>query len=450
MNFDMLKAALESALRETGVSEYEIYYMSDGTTSVSTLNKEVNAFSSSTTGGLCLRVLVDGKMGYASTELMTEAEMATLPERAKSNALATEKPDTVGIFAGSESYEPLRVEKAELLSAAELKSLSIQTGEALFAKDERVKEGTTSEAISVESSIRLVNSHGLDLALTCNVNALVAEAVVSENGENQADYSFKNLKRGKEGEIIAEMVDEAVGEALSKIGADLVPTGKYNVVISGNQMRSLLSVFSSAFSAKAALDGMSLLKGKEGETIAATIVTITDDPQREGSTVGTYFDAEGVATHRKAVVEAGVLTTLLHNRETALAMGKTTTANASKGGYSSPIGVRPYSFAIEAGDKSRDELFSLAGDGIFITEVKGLHAGANPVSGDFSLESAGFMIRDGKKCEAVKSFTVAGNFFELLKSITALGDKIEFGISTGLTGFGSPDVFVQNMSVAGK
>ncbi len=450
MNFDMLKAALESALRETGVSEYEIYYMSDGTTSVSTLNKEVNAFSSSTTGGLCLRVLVDGKMGYASTELMTEAEMATLPERAKSNALATEKPDTVGIFAGSESYEPLRVEKAELLSAAELKSLSIQTGEALFAKDERVKEGTTSEAISVESSIRLVNSHGLDLALTCNVNALVAEAVVSENGENQADYSFKNLKRGKEGEIIAEMVDEAVGEALSKIGADLVPTGKYNVVISGNQMRSLLSVFSSAFSAKAALDGMSLLKGKEGETIAAPIVTITDDPQREGSTVGTYFDAEGVATHRKAVVEAGVLTTLLHNRETALAMGKTTTANASKGGYSSPIGVRPYSFAIEAGDKSRDELFSLAGDGIFITEVKGLHAGANPVSGDFSLESAGFMIRDGKKCEAVKSFTVAGNFFELLKSITALGDKIEFGISTGLTGFGSPDVFVQNMSVAGK
>ena len=450
MNFDMLKAALDSALRETGVSEYEIYYMSDGTTSVSTLNKEVNAFSSSTTGGLCLRVLVDGKMGYASTELMTEAEMATLPERAKSNALATEKPDTVGIFAGSESYEPLRVEKAELLSAAELKSLSIQTGEALFAKDERVKEGTTSEAISVESSIRLVNSHGLDLALTCNVNALVAEAVVSENGENQADYSFKNLKRGKEGEIIAEMVDEAVGEALSKIGADLVPTGKYNVVISGNQMRSLLSVFSSAFSAKAALDGMSLLKGKEGETIAAPIVTITDDPQREGSTVGTYFDAEGVATHRKAVVEAGVLTTLLHNRETALAMGKTTTANASKGGYSSPIGVRPYSFAIEAGDKSRDELFSLAGDGIFITEVKGLHAGANPVSGDFSLESAGFMIRDGKKCEAVKSFTVAGNFFELLKSITALGDKIEFGISTGLTGFGSPDVFVQNMSVAGK
>ena len=215
-------------------------------------------------------------------------------------------------------------------------------------------------------------------------------------------------------------------------------------------MRSLLSVFSSAFSAKAVMDGMSRLKGQEGEKIAADIVTITDDPQREGESAGTNFDAEGVATHRKSVVEAGVLKTFLHNRETALAMGKETTANASKAGYSSPIGIRPYSFAIEPGDKTQDELFALAGEGIYITSFSGLHAGANPVSGDFSLQSAGFMIRDGKKCEAVKSFTLAGNFFELLKSIAAIGDKLERGLSSGLTGFCSPDVFVPEMSVAGK
>lgn len=450
MNFDALKSILEEALALEGVKEYEIYYMSDSSTSVSTLNKEVNSFSSGENGGLCLRVLVDGKMGYASTELMTEQEMKELPGRAKSNALATEKPDTVGIFAGSDSYEEVRIKKAEPLSAAELKAIAIKTGEALFDKSDKVKEGTSSQAISAGTSVRLVNSHGLDLSIDCGVNALIAEAVVQSDGENQADYSFKNLEADKVDDTISEMVDEAVGEALSKIGADLVPTGKYNVVFDGNQMRSLLSVFSSAFSAKAAIDGMSKLKGMEGETIAAPIVTITDDPQREGSTVGTNFDAEGVATHRKAVVEAGVLTTLLHNRETALAMGKETTANASKAGYSSPIGVRPYSFAIEPGDKSRDELFALAGDGILITELKGLHAGANPVSGDFSLESAGFMIRDGKKCEAVKSFTVAGNFFDLLKAISALGDKLERGVSTGLTGFAAPDTLVPDMSIAGK
>ena len=447
MNFDVLKNALVSALEKEGLSEYEIYYMSDESTSVATLNKEVNSFSSSSSGGLCLRVLVGGKMGYASTELMTEAEMAELPVRAKANAAATEKPDTVGIFRGSESYDELKLEKVELLLAAELKDYAIKTGEALFAKDTAVKEGTSSQAISAGTTVRLVNSHGVDLSLDCGINALIAEAVVGVDTENQTDYSFKNLT-GKE--TVDEVVTEAVSEALAKIGAGSVDSGKYNVVISGNQMRSLLSVFSSAFSAKAVIDGMSRLKGLEGEKIASDIVTITDDPQREGNAVGTNFDAEGVATHRKAVVEAGVLKTFLHNRETALAMGKETTANASKAGYSSPIGVRPYSFAIEPGDKSRDELFALAGDGIYITEINGLHAGANPVSGDFSLQSAGFLIKDGKKAGAVKGFTVAGNFFELLKNISALGDKLERGVATGFTGFCSPDVLVPNMSVAGK
>lgn len=447
MNFDLLKNALVKALSEEGLTEYEIYYMSDESVSVATLNKEVNSFSSSESGGLCLRVLVDGKMGYASTELMSESEMAELPRRAKSNAEATEKPDTVGIYAGSDSYEELKIKKVELLSAADLKDYAIKTGEALFAKDPAVKEGTSSQAICAGTTVRLVNSHGVDLSLDCGINALIGEAVVGVGDENQQDYSFKILTGD---ETVTEVVDEAVSEALARIGAGSVDSGKYNVVISGNQMRSLLSVFSSAFSAKAVIDGMSRLKGKEGEKIASEIVTITDDPQREGNAVGTTFDAEGVATHRKAVVEAGVLKTFLHNRETALAMGKQTTANASKAGYSSPIGIRPYSFAIEPGDKSQDELFAMAGDGIYITEINGLHAGANPVSGDFSLQSAGFLIKDGKKAEAVKGFTVAGNFFELLKSISSLGNKLERGVTTGFTGFCSPDVLVPGMSIAGK
>ena len=146
MNFDVLKSTLIAALKEEGITEYEIYYMSDESTSVQTLNKEVNSFSSATSGGLCLRVATDGKMGYASTELMTEAEMKELAIRAKVNAAATEKPDTVGIYAGSESYEELKLEKVELLSAAELKTYAVKTGEALFAKDSAVKEGTSSQA----------------------------------------------------------------------------------------------------------------------------------------------------------------------------------------------------------------------------------------------------------------------------------------------------------------
>ena len=196
--------------------------------------------------------------------------------------------------------------------------------------------------------------------------------------------------------------------------------------------------------------GMSLLKGKEGEKIAADIVNITDDPMREGVSIQTNFDAEGVAAYRKSIVENGVLKTLLHNRETAMAQGVESTGNASKGGYASPVAVSPYAFCIEAGDKTEEELFALAGNGIYVTELKGLHAGANAVTGDFSIESAGFKIVDGKKGEAVKSFTIAGNFFELLKSIAALSDKVEVAVTGGFTTFGSPAVLIHDVSVAGK
>ena len=90
---------------------------------------------------------------------------------------------------------------------------------------------------------------------------------------------------------------------------------------------------------------------------------------------------------------------------------------------------------------------ALAGDGIYITEVKGLHAGANSVTGDFSIESAGFMIEDGKKTRRVKSFTVAGNFYDLLKNITCAADNLEF---PGMGTVGSPSILAEGLSVAGK
>lgn len=450
MNFEVIKNALVSALNTAGVTEYEIYYTSGSDNSIGTLNKEVNTFSSSTSGGLCLRLVMDGKMGYASTELMTEGEMVELVDRAIANAAATEKPNAVGIYAGGEEYEENRIPAFVPVSTATLRSAAIRSGEAIFARDERVQLGSETRAASSGFDIRIVNSHGIDLVSNCGFNALVAEAVVMENGEKQQDYGLKAFDETNLDEVINELAGEAVDNALAKIGAGLVPSGKYNIVISGKQMRSLLSVFSSAFSGKAVIDGMSPLKGKLGETVAAPIVTITDDPQREGNSIGLTFDAEGVPTHRHEVVSGGVLKMFLHNRETAKQMGTATTANASKAGYSSPVGVRPHSFCIEAGDKTKDELLAMADGGIYVTELKGLHAGANAITGDFSLESAGFMIREGKLAEAVKSFTVAGNFFEMLKSVGALGDKIERGLQTGFTGFGSPDVFVPDMSVAGE
>jgi PmbA protein len=234
------------------------------------------------------------------------------------------------------------------------------------------------------------------------------------------------------------------------MGAGAVETGKYSVVFDGRQFRQFLSAFSSVFSAKNAQLGLSLLAGKEGEAVAAPCVTLVDDPMREGCPMQTPFDGEGVATMRRNVIENGVLKTLLYDLTTAKKAGVESTGNGQKGSYSAPVAIAPYNFAIAAGEDSLEELFEQVGNGVYITECKGFHAGANAVTGDFSIESAGFVIRDGKRAEPVKSFTVAGNFFDLLKQIDRLGNEIVWGIPGGFTVYGSPHILVRNVSIAGK
>lgn len=446
MNFELLKSAIENEAKAQGVSEYEIYYMSSEELSLDTLNKQTNSFSSGNSGGICLRVLHEGRIGYASSELMDEEEMKALVSRAKANALATEKPDTVGIFKGSESYAELKNAEFTPKSAGELKKLTEELAEEIYKTSDKVVGGTQTYGIAAEFVVRLSNSHGLNLETRCGINALQLQAVVCEGGKYESAYDITELH----GEVdMPALASKVVDEALLKVNATTVPSGKYSVVLDAKQMRTLLAVYSSVFSSKMAQMGMSLLAGKEGEKIASDIVTITDDPMRDGVSIQTNFDAEGVAAYRKAVVENGVLKTMLYNRETAKAAGVESTGNASKGGYASPVGISPYAFCLEAGDKSKAELLAMAEGGIYVTELKGMHAGANPVTGDFSLESAGFRIVDGKLGEAIKSFTIAGNFFELIKSIAALSDEVEVGVSGGFTTYGAPCALIHDVSVAG-
>lgn len=162
------------------------------------------------------------------------------------------------------------------------------------------------------------------------------------------------------------------------------------------------------------------------------------------------FDAEGSPTHKKNIVENGVFQTLLYNLKTAAVAGKKTTGNASKAGYNAAVGIRPFTMYLAGGEISEEELLKQAGNGVYITDLSGLHAGANPISGDFSLQSAGFMIEDGKKTAYVKSFTVAGNFYDLLKNVRCVASNVKLPRAMGSTAFGAPSVLVDGLSVAGK
>ena len=447
MNFEQMKEYLVAAAKAAGLTEYEIYATSTSEVSTETYKSEISSFSSGESGGISFRCIVDGKMGYASSEFLTREEMEALVDRAIDNAKNIESEDEVFIFPGSEHYEEVNAKVAGLPEAATLKDWALNLQKKTYEAHPSVSDGTQTAAVAFESSIMLCNSHGLELSNHVGSSGVYIDAVVKEGDE--AVSGFK-LKSGKSPTDFENLPLEAVTEARSKLGAGTVESGKYDCVISGNQMRSLLSAFWSMFSAKMVQHGMSLLKGRIGEKIASDIVNVTDDPRRPECDIQTSFDGEGVATYRKSIIENGELRTYLYDLTTAKKDGVASTGNGQRGSYASSVSIAPYCCCLEAGDKSQDELFTTMKDGLYITELKGIHAGANAVTGDFSLESAGFRIRDGKIAEAVKTFTIAGNFLELLKSVDAIGNEVRFGFSGGFTSFASADVLVRGVSVAGK
>lgn len=446
-NFDIIKGALVEAAAAAGIEEYEIYYESGSSISAETLKNELSGFSSGTTGGICFRCIVDGRMGYASSEVMEPEEMAALVARAANNARFIGTAEREIIFAGSPEYGKKTRDFTALPGAEQLKNTALEIQKQNFAQGEYVTDSTQSAAMAYESETVLCNSHGLELSNHAGFAGAYSEVVVCRDGESS--FGFKTAAMD-DAEALKSVSAGAYEDAMSKLGAGEVESGKYSIVMSGKQMRSLLATFWTVFSGRSVRLGLSLMGDKLGQAVAADCVTLSDDPFDPNCPVQTTFDAEGVAVRKKNIIEHGVLRTLLYNLSEAGRAGVETTGNAFKGGYADTVGIRPFRLGLEPGTLSREQLFEQVGDGIFVTEIKGLHAGANASTGDFSIESAGFMIEGGKRGRAVKSFTIAGNFYELLHNIAALGNDVDYGMPSGLNVFASPDVLIKNISVAGK
>ena len=448
MTFNEFKNLVIAACKEAGIEEYELYYSTSESISVETFRHEISEFTSSRNGGVCFRCIVNGKMGYASTEDLSAEQAKAVVMKAADSAFLLESEEAVFLGEGGQEYEPLQLRSYDLPGADALISAALDAQEKLYAADPMVIDGCQTNTIAERSEMAIFNSKGLDLHYENNATGLVAVAVVSNGTEMENSYEIKlgNLAEMDAGAIVSK----AASSAKAKLGGQVAPTGQYPVVFSPSAMCSLLGVYAGIFSSEAAQKGLSRLAGKEGDVIAADIVTLVDDPFHKDNPMPINFDAEGSPTHKKNIIEKGKLCTLLYNLKTAAVAGKKTTGNASKAGYDSSVAIRPFTLYLENGSISEEELLQQMGNGVYINSLGGLHAGANPITGDFSLQSAGFMIENGVKTYAVKSFTVAGNFYDLLKNITALANNCELPMAMGMTAFGSPSVRVDGLSIAGK
>ncbi len=449
MNYQEFKNAVLSAAKENNLKDYELYYTESSGTSVEAYQSEITNFSSDSSLGVCFKCIVNGKTGYASTENLTADDALSIVKRAMENALSIESDEPSFIHQSGDNYLSYEASADTEPTSAELSDFTLKLQSQVYKTDERVVDGTMSVSGHDSSKYALCNSNGLDLEDTAAFSYSYAVALVSdgENKYNGDDIASGNLESFDAAKIAAGAVEDAV----STIGYTSVPSGKYTVVFSSKVMASMLATYSSVFCADTAQKGLSLLAGKEHTKVAADILTLTDDPLYEDALVKRTFDAEGAATYPKNVIEKGELTTLLYNLATAAKAGVKTIGNASKASYASPVSIHPYSFYINPVKGSLDDLLSAAGDGIYVTSVEGMHAGANAITGDFSLSSGGFKIENGKKGNPVKGFTISGNFFSLLKDISLIGEDLKFNpFALGASRCGSPSILVNGITIAGK
>ena len=448
MDYQSFKNAVIAACAESGIAEYELYYQSGADTTIGVFAHEIKEFSSSEGGGVCFRCIVEGKMGYASTQDMSPEAAKALVARAADNASCLETEEAVFLCEGGKEYQPLDRKFYDLPTTEEMIQCALETQEKIYAADPMVIDGCETQVISESSDIAIYNSKGLDLTYSNKVSGLVVAAVVSDGKEMSDSYE---IKLGKLSELDTdELTKKAVADAKLKLGGEAPASGAMPVIFDTHAMCSLLGVYSSIFNSENAQKGLSRLAGKEGEVIAAEIVTLVDDPFHPENPSPMNFDGEGCPTYTKKVIENGRLNTLLYNMKTAAVAGRETTGNASKAGYDSPVGIRPFTMYLEGGDLTEEELLQKAGNGVYITSLGGLHAGADAISGDFSLQSSGFKIENGQKTDYIKSFTVAGNFYEMLKNVVALANNCRLPRAMGSTAFGAPSVLVDGLSVAGK
>ena len=443
MDLKSYKKAVFEAAEKAGLTEYEIYYQGCAATVISTFKQEVSDFSSHTDGGLCFRCIYGGKMGYASTECFEDA--SGLVARAMDNAAVLEAEEQVFLAQGGQNYRKWTGRNYKLPDTKKLMDMVLESQSKLYAAG--AADGTTTRGISEENVIEICNSKGLDVRTKVDLCALVISAVVE--GENEKANEYKIAIGDPNTMDISKLTGEVVANARQKLGGAVPATGACPVVFAPKAMADLLSVFADTFFANRVQKGLSKMP-EEGTVVAAPCVTIVDDPFHPQSPMPMAFDGEGSPTKTKKVIEDGVLKTLLYNLKSANVAGKKTTGNGSKAGYDSNVGTRTYSMYLCGGELTEEQLLQQAGDGIYITNLMGLHAGANSVTGDFSLQSAGFLIENGVKTGFIKGFTVAGNFFGLLQNIRALADNSHLPDPVGMTAYGAPSTLVDGLTVAGK
>jgi PmbA protein len=403
--------------------QLEAYVGRSSDTQVRVYEGEVEQLAVADSQGVGVRVVRNGRQGFAYCGTFDAGALAEAVEEARDNA-AFGEPDEANGLPAPDGVEPAALDLwrpglADVPTADKV-ALALELERAVLAADARITGVESCDYADSLAASAIVTTTGIRRSSRETGCELVAYSLAADGDDTQTGFGF-SLGRSFDELDVGIAARDAADRAVRMLGARKPPSGRLTIVLDPWVTAQLLGIVAGTLGAEEVVKGRSLFADRVREQVASPLLTVVEDPTDARSWGATPVDAEGLATRRVPLVDAGVLQGFVHSTWTARRMGTTSTGSAVRGGFKSTPTAGCRAVVPNPGTATAAELIAGVDDGLLIQEVSGLHSGVNPVSGDLSTGAEGLRIRGGQVAEPLREFTIASTVQRLLLDVRAVG-----------------------------
>jgi PmbA protein len=371
-----------------------------------------------------LRVLIGQRQACVSASDISADTIAQMAERAV--AMAREAPEDphIGLAEPGQLASATDAAALDLFdpapepAPAALEEAARRTEAAALALDGIAQVQAASAAYG-RRRIHLSATNGFSGGYQRSDSALSCVAITGEGLGMERDYASEVRIYAADLPSPEEVGTEAAQRALLRAGARRPKTGAYPVIFDERVAGSLIGHLTAAINGMAIARGASWARDLRGERILPAGIDLVEEPHRPRTGGSRPFDAEGLATRERKLVEDGILTGWVLDLATARQLGLESTANAGRG-PSAPPSPSLSNLTLTPGRRSREDLCREIGTGLLVTSFIG--ATVNPTTGDWSRGASGLWVENGEPAYAVNECTLAGNLREMLPRIVPADD----------------------------
>jgi TldD protein len=418
----------------------EIFLEESKSLSIVMDNGRMEKVLAGTDRGAGLRLIHDFTTSYSHTNQVHEKSLLPLAQNlaamAGENKADIKPPAPLKPGLTSTPSKPFQnVEtrlKTDLVREAEAAARSV---------DPRIRQARVIYMDKVQR-VRIANSLGADVYDERNYLVFLVHCVAEENGVMQTGYELIGGMCGMElfdAEDPRQVAKEAARRAIQTLTARPAPGGSMPVVLAASAGGTMIhEAVGHGLEADHINENMSVYAGKVGERVASPLITVVDDGTIKAKRGSFAFDDEGEPSKRNVLIENGVLKSYMHDRLSALKMGKEPTGNGRRENYEFAPVPRMTNTMIMPGKDDPESIIKDTPQGLLVSKMGG--GQVNPVNGDFVFEVAeGYLIKDGQVKEPVRGATLTGNGPQVLQKIDRLGKDLGYGVGTcGKDGQGAP------------